>query len=58
MGPKHQMFLPVTALLGSLLLLLADTIGKNILAPTEIPVGIVVAILSAPYFIYLLMKAK
>jgi iron complex transport system permease protein len=52
------MFLPVTALLGSLLLLLADTIGKNILAPTEIPVGIVVAILSAPYFIYLLMKAK
>jgi iron complex transport system permease protein len=58
MGPKHQMFVPVTALLGSLLLLLADTIGKNILAPTEIPVGIVVAILSAPYFIYLLMKAK
>jgi iron complex transport system permease protein len=58
MGPKHQMFLPVTALLGSLLLLLADTLGKNILAPTEIPVGIVVAILSAPYFIYLLMKAK
>jgi iron complex transport system permease protein len=58
MGPKHQMFLPVTALLGSLLLLFADTIGKNILAPTEIPVGIVVAILSAPYFIYLLMKAK
>jgi iron complex transport system permease protein len=58
MGPKHQLFVPVTALLGSLLLLLADTIGKNILAPTEIPVGIVVAILSAPYFIYLLMKAK
>jgi iron complex transport system permease protein len=58
MGPKHQMFLPVTALLGSLLLLLADTLGKNILAPTEIPVGIVVAILSAPYFIYLLMNAK
>jgi iron complex transport system permease protein len=58
MGPKHQLFLPVTALLGSLLLLFADTLGKNILAPTEIPVGIVVAILSAPYFIYLLMKVK
>jgi iron complex transport system permease protein len=57
-GPKHQLLLPVTALLGSLLLLLADTLGKNSLAPTEIPVGIVVAILSAPYFIYLLMKAK
>jgi iron complex transport system permease protein len=57
-GPKHQTLLPVTALLGSVLLLLADTIGKNLLAPTEIPVGIVTAILSAPYFIYLLMKTK
>jgi iron complex transport system permease protein len=57
-GPKHQLLLPITAMLGSLLLLLADTLGKNILAPTQIPVGIVVAILSAPYFIYLLMKAK
>ncbi|MEH7129224.1 iron ABC transporter permease [Neobacillus drentensis] len=57
-GPKHQLFLPITAVLGSFLLLLADTIGKNLLAPTQIPVGIVVAIFSAPYFILLLMKAK
>jgi iron complex transport system permease protein len=57
-GPKHQLFLPITALLGSFLLLLADTIGRNLLAPTQIPVGIVVAIFSAPYFIFLLMKAK
>jgi len=57
-GPRHQLLLPVTALLGALLLLAADAIGKNLLAPTEIPVGIVVAICSAPYFIYLLMKAK
>ncbi|MFL6561359.1 MAG: FecCD family ABC transporter permease [Bacillus sp. (in: firmicutes)] len=57
-GPKHQLFLPITAVLGSFVLLLADTIGKNLLAPTQIPVGIVVAIFSAPYFIFLLMKAK
>ncbi|MEH7483580.1 iron ABC transporter permease [Neobacillus drentensis] len=57
-GPKHQLFLPITAVLGSFLLLLADTIGRNLLAPTQIPVGIVVAIFSAPYFIFLLMKAK
>lgn len=57
-GPKHQLLLPITALLGALLLLFADTLGKNLLDPTQIPVGIVVAILSAPYFIYLLMKAK
>ncbi|MCL6573544.1 MAG: iron ABC transporter permease [Bacillus sp. (in: Bacteria)] len=57
-GPKHQLLLPVTALLGSFLLLLADMVGKNLLAPTQIPVGLVVAIFSAPYFIFLLMKAK
>jgi len=58
MGPKHQYVLPVSALIGSFLLLLADTIGQNILAPTQISVGIVVAIISAPYFIYLLMKTN
>ncbi|MBV7506171.1 iron ABC transporter permease [Bacillus sp. sid0103] len=57
-GPKHQLFLPITAVIGAFVLLLADTIGKNLLAPTQIPVGIVVAIFSAPYFIFLLMKAK
>lgn len=57
-GPKHQLLLPITAILGSFLLLAADAIGKNVLAPTEIPVGIVTAVCSAPYFIYLLMKAK
>ncbi|GGE53032.1 iron(3+)-hydroxamate import system permease protein FhuG [Pullulanibacillus camelliae] len=55
-GPKHELLLPVSTLLGALLLLLADTIGNNIFSPTEVPVGIVVAVLSAPYFIYLLMK--
>lgn len=58
MGPSHQYIIPISALIGALLLMVADTIGKNVLAPTQIPVGIVVAILSAPYFIFLLMKAK
>ncbi|MFN7249963.1 MAG: FecCD family ABC transporter permease, partial [Anaerobacillus sp.] len=57
-GPKHQIMLPTTALMGALLLLVADTIGRNILSPSEIPVGIVVSILGAPYFIYLLMKTN
>lgn len=55
-GPKHQVMLPTTALMGALILIVADTIGRNILSPSEIPVGIVVSILGAPYFIYLLMK--
>nr|WP_237562951.1 iron ABC transporter permease [Bacillus dakarensis] len=58
MGPLHQYIIPISALLGALLLMVSDTIGKNLLAPTEIPVGIIVSILSAPYFVYLLMKAK
>ncbi|RDW19050.1 iron ABC transporter permease [Oceanobacillus arenosus] len=57
-GPLHQLIIPISTLIGALLLMVADTIGKNILAPSEIPVGIVVSILSAPYFIYLLMKVK
>ncbi|MCP3031776.1 iron ABC transporter permease [Halobacillus sp. A1] len=55
-GPKHQVMLPVSTLLGAAILLAADTIGSNIIAPAEIPVGIVVTIVSTPYFVYLLMK--
>lgn len=57
-GPKHEVLLPTAALMGALLLLVADLIGRNILAPSEVPVGIVVSILGAPYFIYLLMKTR
>lgn len=57
-GPRHQVLLPTAALMGSIILLLADTLGKNLLLPTELPAGIVVSMLSAPYFIYLLMKTK
>ncbi|WP_144511454.1 iron ABC transporter permease [Bacillus sp. FJAT-22090] len=55
-GARHAKLLPLTALLGALLLLLADTLGRVIFAPMELPVGIVVSILGAPYFIYLLLK--
>ncbi|WP_034681350.1 FecCD family ABC transporter permease [Caldalkalibacillus mannanilyticus] len=57
-GPKHQVMLPTAALMGALLLLVADTIGRNILSPSEIPVGLVVSALGAPYFIYLLIKTN
>ncbi|HLR61685.1 MAG TPA: iron ABC transporter permease [Lentibacillus sp.] len=57
-GPMHQYTIPISALIGALLLMVADMIGKNVLAPMEIPVGVVVSILSAPYFIYLLIKAN
>jgi len=57
-GPKHQFLLPASALVGSLLVLVADTLGRVILQPSEIPAGILVAILGAPYFLYLLSRTK
>jgi iron complex transport system permease protein len=57
-GPKHERMVPVAAIIGALFLVMADTIGKNIIAPAEIPVGIVVSIISTPYFVYLLMKTQ
>ncbi|MFJ3388222.1 MULTISPECIES: FecCD family ABC transporter permease [unclassified Lysinibacillus] len=57
-GAKHQLLLPAAALLGGLLVLMADTIGRLILEPSEIPAGIVVAVLGAPYFLYLLARLK
>lgn len=54
-GPKHKKLIPTAALIGTLILLIADTISRNILAPMEIPVGIVVAIIGVPYFIYLML---
>ncbi|MGN4126735.1 FecCD family ABC transporter permease [Lysinibacillus sphaericus] len=57
-GAKHQFLLPASALVGGLLVLLADTIGRSILEPSEIPAGIVVAVLGAPYFLYLLARIK
>ncbi|WP_340023820.1 iron ABC transporter permease [Paenibacillus sp. FSL K6-1096] len=57
-GPRHQIMLPAAALIGALLLLAADTIGRSVLQPAEVPTGIVVAIIGAPYFLFLLAKSK
>ncbi len=56
-GPKHEAFLPVSAMIGAFILLLADMLGKNMFF-VDIPSGVIVSIISAPYFIYLLMKSK
>ena len=55
-GPKHSKLIPASALIGTLILLVGDTISRNIIAPMEIPVGIVVAIIGVPYFIYLMLS--
>ena len=57
-GNHHRFLLPLSALAGGLVLLVADTIGRTILAPSEIHAGIMVAIIGAPYFLYLLARSK
>ncbi len=55
-GPRSQRFIPVSILIGGWLLLFSDTIGRNVIEPNGIPAGIMVALIGAPYFVYLLMK--
>ncbi|WP_138493844.1 FecCD family ABC transporter permease [Paenibacillus pinistramenti] len=57
-GPNYKHLLPVSALLGALLVLIGDTIGRSVMHTGEVPTGIVVAVIGAPYFLYLLAKAK
>lgn len=57
-GSNHIFLIPASALVGALLVLNADTIARMILQPAGIPTGIVVAVIGAPYFIYLLTKTR
>lgn len=57
-GPKHSILLPACALTGAVLVSAADTIARVIVQPSGIPTGIMVAIIGAPYFLYLLTKSN
>ncbi|MFC4556889.1 iron ABC transporter permease [Virgibacillus kekensis] len=55
-GPSNQRLLPVTIMIGGALLVIADLFSRTLLAPNEIPSGILVAIIGAPYFLWLMKK--
>ncbi|MBE1273382.1 FecCD family ABC transporter permease [Enterovibrio baiacu] len=57
-GPDHRTLLPVSMLLGGLVLLVSDMIARTIVAPLEIPVGIITAAIGAPFFLGLLLKQR
>jgi iron complex transport system permease protein len=57
-GPDHRSLLPASALLGAIVLTLADTVGRVIVAPSELPVGVITAVLGAPFFLWLLRAAR
>lgn len=57
-GPDHRLLLPASALAGASLLLLADLAARLVLAPAELPIGIVTALIGAPFFLYLLVRGR
>ena len=57
-GGRHRTLLPASMLIGTLLLQISDILARVIAPPTELPAGILTAIIGAPYFFYLLMRTK
>lgn len=57
-GPDHRVLLPASLLAGASLLLLADLVARLVLAPAELPIGIVTALIGAPFFLYLLVRGR
>jgi iron complex transport system permease protein len=57
-GGHHRRVLPVAALIGASLVSVADTVGRSVIAPGQIPAGLVTALIGAPYFLWLLWKTR
>jgi iron complex transport system permease protein len=57
-GPDHRLVLPGSALLGATLLVLADLVSRTVVAPAELPVGVVTALLGGPFFLWLILRDR
>jgi iron complex transport system permease protein len=57
-GERPGKMLPVAALLGSILVILADLLGRVLFTPSELPAGILMSLIGAPYFLYLIVRRK
>src|SRR5216683_663025 len=57
-GPAHRLLLPASALLGAVLLVGADTLARTIVAPAEMPIGILTAAVGAPFFLAMLLRQR
>ncbi len=58
LGPNHRLLLPASFLCGAIFLVIADLIARTILSPQELPLGVITALVGAPFFILLLRRAK
>jgi iron complex transport system permease protein len=57
-GATHEGLIPTSALLGGMIVVMADLLGRTLFAPIEIPCGVVTAAIGAPYFLYLLIRNR
>ncbi|MGO2823387.1 FecCD family ABC transporter permease [Brachybacterium alimentarium] len=57
-GPGHRALLPVSAVLGALLIVVADTLSRVVAPPAEVPIGLFTALMGAPFFLALVMRSR
>jgi iron complex transport system permease protein len=57
-GPGHRSLIPATILFGGIFLTVCDTFARTVIAPAEIPVGVITALLGGPFFLALLVRGK
>lgn len=57
-GPNHRYLIPGSALLGAIIILISDLISKSIIAPAQLPLGVVTSTIGAPFFIWLIINQK
>lgn len=57
-GSNHRVVLPGSALMGALLTLLADTLARLMIAPAELPVGLLMSLVGGPFFVWLIVKQQ
>jgi iron complex transport system permease protein len=57
-GNRHEGLLPISALIGGVLVVLADWVGRSLFAPIELPCGVITAAIGAPFFLYLLIRKR
>jgi iron complex transport system permease protein len=55
-GPNHRVLIPASALLGAILLVIADTVSRTVVSPAEMPVGIITSLIGGPFFLWLLLN--
>ncbi|MHB1477099.1 MAG: iron chelate uptake ABC transporter family permease subunit, partial [Coriobacteriia bacterium] len=58
LGPRHRLLLPASVLAGAIVLVVADLLARLVLAPVEIPVGIVTALAGGPFFLWILVRKE